>query len=121
MEDTRLLMLHLLADNVPPWPSLEIITILSFSVRAMRPTTGRFLSSRFRKGLVIINTGTGAEGKVIFSSKNSKPIQVSLQIFRPHPKIFQKFISQHVQAFYVLIIFKIFKNPIKNRFKKISI
>ena len=51
--------------------------------------------------------GTGAEGNIIFSPKDSCPIQISLQIFIP----------QYLQAFYVLIIFTIFKNPIKKRFK----
>ena len=61
--------------------------------------------------------GTGAEGNIIFSQKNSLPIQISLQIFIPHLKIFQNFHTPTCTSFYVLIIFTIFKNPIENRFK----
>ena len=71
----------------------------------------------FCKGLVIINTRDRGGGKYNFFSKNfiTHPNFVS-NFHTPYENI-PKFITQHVEVFYVLIVFTTFTNPIKNRFK----
>ena len=69
------------------------------------------------KRLVIINTRDQGGRKYNFFSKKliTHPnFPSNFHTIRKSPK---NFISQHVQAFYVMIILTILKNPIKNRFK----
>ena len=62
--------------------------------------------------------GTGAEGNIVFSQKKThNPSKFYFKFLYPIRKFFKNFITQHIQAFYVLPVSTIFKNTIKNRFK----
>ena len=65
------------------------------------------------KGLIIINTQDRGGSKYNFSSKKliAHPNFVS-NFHTPYKNLPKNFIIQHLQTFYVLIVFVIFKNPI---------
>ena len=70
------------------------------------------------KGLVIINTRDRGERKYnFFLKKIHNPSKFRFKFSYSIRKSSKNFITQHVEAFYVLIVFTIFTNPIKNRFK----
>ena len=73
--------------------------------------------SRVRDWSLLI-PGMGVEGNItFFSKKTHNPSKFHFKFSYPIRKSSKNFITKHVEAFYVLIVFTILINPIKNRFK----